>query len=331
MQIGHLPRVRLAALPTPLDEAARFSKALRGPRILIKRDDNTGLAMGGNKARKLEFLMGEALAKGVDVVLTTGAVQSNHARMTIAAANKLGIKTILVLRGDEPQEVQGNLLLDRILGAEIRVVKGDYDRTQQEMESIAADLRRRGHTPMVIPVGGATPSGSLGYVTMMLELVSQLNAMGLKATHLVHASGSGGTQAGLILGAKALNTGIKIVGISVSRKRDPLRERVAGIADEASKLVQADCRMTTNDAEVYDEYIGEGYGIPTKECVDAIKVVAETEGILLDPVYTSKAMAGLIDLVGKGKITREDTVVFLHTGGTPALFAYRHLFLNQAT
>jgi L-cysteate sulfo-lyase len=270
--------------------------------------------------------MGEALAKGVDVVLTTGAVQSNHARMTVAAANKLGIKTILVLRGEEPKEVQGNLLLDRILGAEIRVVKGDYDRTQREMESIAADLRGKGHAPMVIPVGGATPSGSLGYVTMMLELVSQLNEMGLKATHLVHASGSGGTQAGLILGARALSTGMRIVGISVSRKRDLLREKVAGIADEASRLVQADCRITANDVEVYDEYIGEGYGIPTKECVEAIRLLAETEGILLDPVYTGKAMAGLIDLVNKGKITREDTVVFLHTGGAPALFAYKHLF-----
>jgi D-cysteine desulfhydrase family pyridoxal phosphate-dependent enzyme len=326
MQIGHIPRVHLASLPTPLEEAARLSKALGGPRILIKRDDSTGLAMGGNKARKLEFLMGEALAKGVDVVLTTGAVQSNHARMTVAAANKLGIKTILVLRGEEPKEVQGNLLLDRILGAEIRVVKGDYDRTQREMESIAADLRGKGHAPMVIPVGGATPSGSLGYVTMMLELVSQLNEMGLKATHLVHASGSGGTQAGLILGARALSTGMRIVGISVSRKRDLLREKVAGIADEASRLVQADCRITANDVEVYDEYIGEGYGIPTKECVEAIRLLAETEGILLDPVYTGKAMAGLIDLVNKGKITREDTVVFLHTGGAPALFAYKHLF-----
>lgn len=282
--------------------------------------------MGGNKARKLEFLMGEALAKGVDVVLTTGAVQSNHARMTVAAANKLGIKTILVLRGDEPAEKEGNLLLDRIFGAEVRVVKGDYDRTQQEMESLAAELRRKGHNPLVIPVGGATGVGSIGYANMMLELVTQLNAMGLKANHLIHASGSGGTQAGLVLGTKALNTGIRILGISVSRKRDPLKGRVAGIANEASRLVHADCKIAANDVEVYDEYIGEGYGIPTKECVDAIKLLAETEGILLDPVYTGKAMAGLIDLVKRGEITKKDTVIFLHTGGTPALFAYKYLF-----
>jgi len=326
MQIGHLPRVRLAALPTPLDEALRLTKALGGPRILIKRDDNTGLAMGGNKARKLEFLMGEALAKGVDTVLTTGAVQSNHARMTVAAANKLGMKTILVLRGDEPMENEGNLLLDRIFGAKVRVVKGDYDRMQQEMESIAEDLRRKGHNPLVIPVGGATGIGSIGYVDMTLELVSQLNAMGLKASHLIHASGSGGTQAGLALGAKALNTDMRILGISVSRKRDPLKERVAGIANEAAKLVHSDCKIALQDVEVYDEYIGEGYGIPTKECVEAIRLLAETEGILLDPVYTSKAMAGLTDLIRRGEISRKDTVVFVHTGGTPALFAYKHLF-----
>ncbi|MBI4278679.1 MAG: D-cysteine desulfhydrase family protein [Armatimonadetes bacterium] len=323
MQLGALPRIRLASLPTPLEEAPRLAEALSGPRIFIKRDDLTGLALGGNKARKLEFLMGEARARGCDVVITTGAVQSNHARQTAAAARKVGLHAVLVLSGEESAELQGNLLLDHLLGAEVRVIQSTEQYVMlATMEDVAREFTARGHRPYVIPSGGATAVGALGFVEAVIELISQMNVLGVKADAIVTSSGTGGTQAGLYVGCKTMASNIDVIGISPGSSRDVVTRRVLGIVEDLTRLLKLEFRAHPDDIIVYDEYRGAGYGILSPECADAIRLVARTEGILLDPVYTGKAMAGLIDLVRKGRFGATQTVVFWHTGGQPALFAY---------
>ena len=324
MQIGKLPRVRLATLPTPLEDAPRLSKMLDGPRILFKRDDNYGFAFGGNKARKLEFLIADAIEKGADTVITTGGLQSNHARLTAAAAKKYGMHPILVLRGDAPAEFDGNLLLDRLLGAEIRTIAADIRNTMPIMEDIAEEVRDGGGVPYVIPSGGSTPVGAVAYSNAMLEIVSQAVEMSVKVDHVAFSSGSGGTQAGLLFGAKALNFEGKILGISDGASRDPLVHRVVDIANGCARLAGSHLSVSLKDVEFLDEYAGKGYGILQKEVVDAIVTVARTEGIFLDPVYTGKAMWGLIDLIHQGYFEKHETVAFIHTGGTPALFPYKN-------
>lgn len=323
MKIGRLPRVRLATLPTPLEEAPRLTKMLGGPRILFKRDDNDGFALGGNKARKLEFLIADAMQKGADTIITTGGVQSNHARITAAAAKRYGMRPILVLRGDSSAEYDGNLLLDKLFGAEIRIVAPDMRDTMPIMQDIAEEMRDGGREPYIIPSGGSNPVGAIAYSNAMLEIISQAVEMSVKVDHVVFASGSGGTQGGLLFGAKALNFQGRILGISDGASRDPLVGKIVEIANGCARLIDSHVSVSLKDVDFLDQYAGKGYGILQKEVVDAIMTVAGTEGILLDPVYTGKAMWGLMDLIHQGYFEKDETVVFIHTGGTPALFAYR--------
>jgi L-cysteate sulfo-lyase len=323
MKIGRLPRVRLATLPTPLEETPRLTKMLGGPRILFKRDDNNGFALGGNKARKLEFLIADAMQKGADTIITTGGVQSNHARITAAAAKRYGMRPILVLRGDSSAEYDGNLLLDKLFGAEIRIVAPDMRDTMPIMQDIAEEMRDGGREPYIIPSGGSNPVGAIAYSNAMLEIISQAVEMSVKVDHVVFSSGSGGTQGGLLFGAKALNFQGRILGISDGASRDPLVGKIVEIANGCARLIDSRVSVSLKDVDFLDQYAGKGYGILQKEVVDAIMTVAGTEGILLDPVYTGKAMWGLMDLIHQGYFEKDETVVFIHTGGTPALFAYR--------
>jgi D-cysteine desulfhydrase family pyridoxal phosphate-dependent enzyme len=325
VEITFPERVRFAHLPTPLDELEALRAALGGaaacPRILIKRDDLTGFAFGGNKVRKLEFLVADAQAKGVTVVITGGAAQSNHARATAAAARKAGLKAVLVLEAstDRPPE-QGNLLLDRLVGAETRIVPDGTD-MDAAMAAVADELTARGEQPYVIPIGGSSALGVMGYVAASIELAEQLAAAGETPSRLYYANGSRGTQAGLVLGAKVARAPYRPVGIAVSGGDEWKRPKAMRIANEAAELLGAPERVGEEDLVNDEGYIGPGYGVLTDGCVQAISLLARTEGIFLDPVYSGKAMAGLIDHVRTGKVGPDETVVFLHTGGTPALFA----------
>ncbi|MDQ7844291.1 MAG: D-cysteine desulfhydrase family protein [Armatimonadota bacterium] len=323
MQIGNLPRIRLAHLPTPLEEAPRLTEFLGGPRIWVKRDDLTGLAIGGNKARKLEFLLGQARHSGCDVVITVGAVQSNHARMTAAAARRLGLDVVLVLNGEEPEVSQGNLLLDRIFGADVRIVQTDDDYVLMGVvDDLARHLRREGRRPYVIPRGGSNALGAAAYMAAALELLTQANQMGVRVDAIVHASTSGGTQAGLYTGTKVTESGVQVIGISAGPKKEVVAQRVLKIVEELTALLELRWRPHPDDILVYDDFVGERYGVPTPECLEAIRLAARTEGLLLDPVYTGKAMAGLRGLVARAQFRAGQNVVFWHTGGQPALFAH---------
>ncbi len=325
-------RISLATLPTPLQPADRLRAALGAncPRILIKRDDLTGLALGGNKARKLEFLIADALTHGANVVVTTGAVQSNHARMTAAAARAAGLDVVLILTadGDRPV-VQGNLLLDRLFGATIHFIPppadpllATSDVEEAKVAEVLQELRSRGQRPYFIPVGGSSAIGVFGYITGTLELVEQLHSLDVHPTRLYYASGSRGTQAGLTLGAKIHAAPFAVCGVAVSGGESFKKARALRIANEAATIAGVTTRVTEDDLVTDQRYIGAGYGIATPECLEAIRLLASTEGILLDPVYTAKAMAGLIDHVRRGEVDAGTTVVFLHTGGVPALFAH---------
>jgi len=326
--IAKLPRVILGAYPTPLDDAQRLSAALGGPRIFIKRDDLTGLALGGNKCRKLEFILGDALQRGIDAVIGTGGSQSNFALQLAAAARKLKMEPYLVLVRDAHPEKQGNLLLHDILDAHvIQVDKAEIPDASgpamvARMNALADELRQKGKNPLVIPVGGHTPEAAAGWVNAADETWKQLKALKTKAQYFIITNGSTGTQAGLELGVKYLKLPTKVIGISVSKKNPEATKKVADMANETARLLSMNVSFTSEDVTVHDNYIGEGYGKMTEECLQAIKLVARTEGIFLDPVYTGKTMAGLIDLIKKGKITSKDTVVFFHTGGVAALFPY---------
>jgi len=310
-------------LPTPLIEASHLSAVLGGPRIFIKRDDLTGLGLGGNKIRKLEFLMADAKAKGADTIITTGGSQSNHALQTAAVARQLGMDVLLILgRGIHP-EMQGNQLLNKLLDAKVRIIENTLmDKIDEVLNSAAEELRQRGHKPYIIPMGGTTPLGDVGYVNAALEIYQQLKDQGVDIQRIFVTDGTGGTHAGLVVGIKYLEMPCQLIGISVSRNKDRLKSVVAGHAHEVVKLLGMEPSFSPDDITVYDDYIGEGYGIITDGCVEAIKLVAQTEGIFLDPVYTGKTMAGLIDFVRKGRLSSEDTVIFMHTGGQAALFVY---------
>ena len=326
IDFDRLPRFPLANLPTPLQDAPRLREALGGvdhcPRILIKRDDLTGLAFGGNKVRKLEVLVGDALQKGATVLITAGAAQSNHARSTAAAAVVAGLKAVLVLTSDDPNPpVQGNLLLDHLLGAEVRIVPKSTD-TNEEMAQVAEELAGRGETPYVIPVGGSNEIGSAGYLTMTLELRDQLAEFGVRPTRLYFGNGSRGTQAGIVLGAKALGMSYRPYGVLDSFNSPEKEARAIRIANAAAELVGCDTRVTDTDMINVDGFIGEDYGIPTDAGNEAIVLLARTEGVFLDPVYSGKAMSGLIEHIRTGQIPPDETVVFVHTGGNTALFAH---------
>jgi len=331
---GRQPRFPLATLPTPITEAEGLRRALGGPkscpRILLKRDDLTGLALGGNKARKLEFLVGDALSQNATTLVTTGAVQSNHARMTAAAARAAGLRAALVLTTRVPAPpVQGNYLLDRLFGAEIRLIPaGDDPRLAvapdeaAHVDELVAGLRARGERPYVIPVGGSSGVGALGYAAATLELCEQLRAASLAPSRLYYASGSRGTQAGLELGARLFSPPYRLHGIAVSGGEAEKRLRAARVAAEAATLLGSDITVPIDELETNQRYIGAGYGVPTPEGVEAIHLLAEHDGILLDPAYTGKAMAALIADVRSQAVDPGSAIMFLHTGGVPALFAH---------
>lgn len=322
MRLAALPRFPLAQLPTPLEEAPSLSRVLGDVRVLVKRDDLTGLALGGNKTRKLEYLIGDARARGATVVLTEGPAQSNHCRQTAAAAARAGLRCLLVLNSLEPDPpVQGNLLLDHLFGAEVHLVA---ERTARRalLERLAHELERRHERPYVIPTGGSTPVGAVAYVRAALELAEQLVERGIQASRVYLAtSTSGGTHAGLALGAKLLGSPFHVVGVAVEDDALAIRERVATLASETAALLGLDVRIVPEEIVVDDRWVGPGYGVPSSETLEAILLAARTEGLVLDPVYTGKAMAALVGQVRRGEVTPGETLVFLHTGGTPALFA----------
>jgi L-cysteate sulfo-lyase len=309
----------------------RLSRELGGPALWVKRDDCTGLATGGNKTRKLDFLMGEALARGADCVVTQGAVQSNHVRQTAAAAARLGLGCVVLLERRVPDtgsdyETTGNVFLDRLFGAELRFCETGGD-MNAAAEALGEELAQAGRRPYVIPGGGSNPTGALGYVSCALELLAQANDMGLRIDHVVHATGSAGTQAGLVVGLTGSNSGIPVLGVSVRQPRERQEQAVHDLAERTAAYVGV-AGGIPRDAVVADgDWVGPGYGQPTPQMVEAIRLVARTEGLLLDPVYSGKGMAGLIGLVRAGRFRADENVVFVHTGGATALFAYQDVLL----
>lgn len=331
MDIIPFPRIRLGLFPTPLQEMKRLTKKLGGPHLFIKRDDLSGFLLGGNKTRKLEFLLPNIIKKNADIIITTGGVQSNWAAQLSTVARNINVKVLLVLRGMKPKNLQGNYLLDRILGAKIEFVNISMDEYRQNiteiMEKIAENYRKRGKRPYVLPLGGSIPLADLGWVNGAFELISQANEQDLKIDYVVVAGGSLGTVSGLATGFKAYNSSVKIICISVlSNNEDECRSKISSFSQQTANLMKLDFQIDEREVDVFVDYVGPGYAERTDSSIKAIKLLAQTEGIVLDPVYTGKAMAGLIDLVKKGFLTQDDNVVFLHTGGTPALFGYANYF-----
>ncbi len=313
-----IPRLHFAHLPTPIEPLPRLSAALGGPTLLVKRDDQTGLAFGGNKTRKLEFLVAEAQAQGADLLITAGALQSNHCRQTAAAAARFGFACTLVLVGEPPARVSANLLLDRLLGAQI--VWTEKAQREAMLEHVRAEAAAQGHKPYLVPYGGSNPTGALGYAFAVEEFLAQ----GVRADWIVFASSSGGTQAGLVLGQRLFGYAGKILGISVDEPQTVLQERVARLAGETSEKFGQRLSFEPDDILVNADYCTAGYGVLTEAEKEAIRLFAQTEGLLLDPVYTGRAAAGLLDLIRKGFFGKDEVVLFWHTGGQPALFADRY-------
>ncbi len=326
MQLGSFPRVRFAHTPTPLEPMPRLSAELGGPSLWVKRDDCTGLATGGNKTRKLEFLLADALAQGADTLITVGATQSNHVRQTAAAAARMGLACEIVLEARMPQANEiykrnGNVLLDRLLGAKIHE-RPDGTDMAAAAEAIAADLRKSGRKPYVIPGGGSNEIGSLGYVASALELLAQAAERGIKVDVVVMATGSTGTQAGLIVGFESAQSGVDVVGVSVRQPRERQEAAVFEMVGRVAKHVRLTHPIGRERVVVDSDHVGEGYGLPTPGMLEAVSMTARLEGLLLDPVYTGKAMSGLIAMCRSGRFRTGQNVVFLHTGGQAGLFAY---------
>lgn len=313
-------RVQIAHLPTPIDRLERLSKQLNGPDLYIKRDDETGLATGGNKTRKLEFLVAEALSQGCDHLVTTGAPQSNHCRQTAAAAARSGLGCTLVLRGEEPNSMTGNILLDKLLGAHIYWA-GERPCTEV-MAQVITELQSMGRKPYAIPLGGSNVLGAASYVWAMKELTEQLHEQRINLDFIVFASSSGGTQAGIVLGAEIYGFKGQILGISVDHPAEVVQNQVAALATATATHLGLGQLSVANRVAVNDDYLGGGYAIVGETEREAIQMVAQLEGILLDPVYTGRAMGGLIDLIRWGAFTRGQSVLFWHTGGTAALPAF---------
>jgi L-cysteate sulfo-lyase len=326
MQLTDFPRVSLAHLPTPLEHLPRLSEHLGGPDIYVKRDDCTGLASGGNKTRKLEYSMGEALQQGADTIVTVGAVQSNHVRQTAAAACKLGLKCEVLLehRVAEPSETysnSGNVFLDRIFGANLREYPGGTD-FDAAMAEVTDEVRNGGGTPYVVPGGASNPVGALGYVGCGIELLEQFEEQNLHIDHLVTATGSAGTHAGLAVGLRGSGSDLRILGIGVNAPQDVQEERVFNLAVEIADMVGEPGCVSREDIIADCNYIGPGYGEHTDSMNEAILMLARYEGLLFDPVYSGKALAGMIDHVRQGRFEKGQKIVFLHTGGSAGLFAY---------
>lgn len=323
--LSEFPRVSLAHLPTPLEHLPRLSEHLGGPDIYVKRDDCTGLASGGNKTRKLEYSMAAALEEGADTVVTVGAVQSNHVRQTAAAACKLGLKCEVLLehRIADPSEYyagSGNVLLDKIFGANLREYAGGTD-FEAAMAEVADEVRAQGGKPYIIPGGASNEVGALGYVNCAIELLGQIEEQGLDVGHIVTATGSAGTQGGLIVGLKAMESSIPLLGIGVNIPQQDQEEKVFKLACETAEYIGKPGCVLREDVVANCNYVGDGYGVPTESMNEAVLMLARTEGLLFDPVYSGKGLAGMIDLIRNGALG-SGNIVFLHTGGSAALFAY---------
>jgi D-cysteine desulfhydrase family pyridoxal phosphate-dependent enzyme len=324
MEIASLPRFTLATLPTPLDELPRLSQEL-GVRVVIKRDDLTGFAMGGNKARKLEFLVADALECKADMLVTGGGIQSNHIRTTAAAARKAGMDAVGVFftsPGGDGQEINGNLLLDHILDTQLVYAQADKHETELVIQRVCDDLRAKGRNPYLIPVGGSTKLGVISYLIAVGELLEQLHTQNISLDAVVITTGSCGTHAGVLAGMKFYGAQIPVHGITVSRVREECLERIARLVNETGQFLEQEILIDPNDIIVHDAYLGEAYAKITPEARAAIQRVARLEGIFLDPVYTGKAMAGLIDLVERGTLAKGSTILFWHTGGAPGIFGF---------
>lgn len=318
MSFPSIPRIHIAALPTPVEAMPRLSGLLHGPSLWVKRDDLTGLAMGGNKTRKLEFVLAEAQANGARTLITVGAAQSNHCRQTAALAARVGMDCILVLSGEKDQAATGNLLLDELFGAEI-VWTTRPDR-EEALQRTFADAWQAGRRPYLIPLGASNALGSLAYADAFQEFLTQETAV----DWVVVASSSGGTQAGLALGVRLAGWNGRVLGISIDEPKDVLQNTVANYATQAAGLLREEIHVKPEEINVNADYLGEGYGILGEPEKEAIRLFARFEGILLDPVYTGRAAAGMIDLIRKGFFNPGERVLFWHTGGTPALFADRY-------
>lgn len=334
MELEKIPRIPIGRLPTPLEKVPNLSNALNIPHLYMKRDDLIGIGYGGNKIRKLEFLLADAVSKNADTIITTGGVQSNFTRETTACAAKLGLKTVLVLIGEEPKEYRGNLLLEKLMGAETHFVTAEglddgVLKAGALMESLSHELEEKGKSCYILPVGGSTPLGCVGFATAFLELTEQAADAGITVNHIIVATGSGGTQAGLMVGKELAQSSANIVGIRVGKMFEPFSKMIADKATETAQFLELKRTFDAKEVTAYTDFVGEGYDIPTKEANDAIRLVARTEAIFLDPVYTGKAMAGLIGLANREEISKDDTIVFWHTGGDPALFVGEELLSKE--
>jgi D-cysteine desulfhydrase len=333
MQLAQFARRRYTPGPTPIEPLRHLSAALGGPELWIKRDDLLGLAAGGNKTRKLEFLVADALAQGADTLITVGAVQSNHCRLTLAAAVKEGMRCQLVLEervpGSYKEDASGNNFLFQLLGVERTVVVPGGSDLQAAMQQLADNLAAQGRKGYIIPGGGSNALGALGYVACAEELLAQSFEMGVPFDAVVAASGSGGTHAGLLTGLHAANANLPLVGISVRAERGPQEEKIHALAQGAADLLSVGTPVPRVAVEVADAFVGPGYSLPTAAMVEAVQLFARLEGILLDPVYTGKTAAGLIAMVRAGRFAAGERVLFVHTGGAPALYAYRDVLLEE--
>jgi 1-aminocyclopropane-1-carboxylate deaminase/D-cysteine desulfhydrase-like pyridoxal-dependent ACC family enzyme len=324
-RFARIPRVRLALVPTPMHEAPQLAARLGGPRIFVKRDDLTGVALGGNKTRNLEFRLAHALKDRPDVVVVGLDLQSNSARQTIGCCNKLGLRTILVLEGARPNEAQGNLLIDYLLGADVRFA-ADRDEQRRMLDEAAAEVRARGLVPHILNDNPMFDVASaLAYIECTIECLEQLAGDGV-APRALYMSSSGKGQAGLVLARRLLGADF-VRCITATREFSDVPARTAEIANQTAAMLGLQLRVTPSEISNFDGYVGEGYGIPSRDGTAAVKLFAETEGIVLDPVYTGKCAAGMIDHIRRGDFTREDVVVFIHTGGTPAVFTHHHLWM----
>ncbi len=334
MNLSTFARVRLTQAPTALEFLPNLTRLLEGPNLYIKRDDNTGLALGGNKTRKLEFLIGDALAQGATHIVTQGATQSNHVRQTIAAANKFALKSTVLLEervtgAHADYYSNGNVLLDQIFGATIETRPSGLD-MNNELVAVAERLRNAGEKPYLIPGGGSNAIGALGYVVSAQEIIAQSNDLGLRVDHVVHATGSTGTQAGLVVGFQGSNSHIPVLGISVRAPKERQEENVRKLARQTWDLLGIRGELPPDSVAANSDYVGGGYGVPTEGMIEAVQLLARHEGILLDPVYSGKGFAGLLDLIRKGYFRKGENIVFVHTGGAVGLFGYRSVLAPQA-
>jgi len=328
MNLSKLPRVNLANLPTPIEFLPRLSKHLDGPKIYVKRDDCTGLAMGGNKVRKLEFLLGDAIEKKANTIVTHGTSQSNHTRLVAAATSKLGLKCEMILEhrvdiNDDAYLNSGNVFLNKFFDVDVKYLSAG-NAIEHELEKTAQAVIERGDKPYIISRGGSTPVGTYGYVAAVHELMLQFEKQKLKVDHIIHATASGGTQAGLVIGLAEVASKIKLLGVCANLAKEVQEKRVYNLALETMRMLDCDFNIARENVVVNSDYVGDAYGLPTKKMNDALLLLARLEGLFFDPVYSGKALAGMIDLIGQGVFGKGESILFIHTGGEPGLFAYQN-------